>query len=458
MLTVTGELEPVPVGPAPEIKRRPLTTDVLLTFGSKVAILVLNVVGTIIVARALGPSGRGEVAVAFSFTLLLIQFGSLGLQSANAYFAAREPAHISRILANTLWTVLGVGLLLILAGLGLYAVFPGLLRGLDALEIAVVLVGIPAALSNQLFQSILLAEGRMVAYNGIELAMNVAMVVALAVGLLALGFGVLGAIAILVSANLTASLAFLALLRHHRPRLRSLDVRLLGSMLRYGTRIYLAALLAYLVGRVNLLLVNSYLGSAAAGQFSIAVALAEGLHLLPTVVALNLFPRIASGDASADTGAVFRSLTLVYGLLCILTIPLAGSAIELLYGQDFSQAVTIYYWLLPGIFAYGMVSVLSYHFAGRGFPLEALLIWFVGVAVNLAIVFPLMSQHASVNTAAFAASVSYSLVLVLHMRMFSAESGGYRSLMPHPRETVALLSAVLRAPASDQRTAHHSEH
>jgi O-antigen/teichoic acid export membrane protein len=435
---------PPPGEPVPAIQRRPLTIDVLMTFGTKIGVLLLNVAGTIVVARALGPSGRGAIAVAFSFTLLLIQFGSLGLHSANAYFAAREPEQISRILANTLWTAIGVGLLLSLAGLAVRGLFPASLRGLDMLEVAVVLVGVPSALANLLLQSLLLAEGRMAAYNGVEFGMAIVVFLGLAVGLLVFSFGVLGAIVVLVAANVAGSLAFYALLRHHRPQLRGFDRRLLGGMLRYGIRLYLAALLAYLVWRFNLLLVNSYLGGAAAGEFSIAIAIAEGIHLLPTVVALNLFPRVVRGDASGDTGAVFRSLTLVYGLLCVLTLPVAGPGIRLLYGHDFSDAVTIYYWLLPGIFSYGMVSVLSYHFAGRGFPLQALVVWITGLVLDFAIVIPLLSRQASVNIVALAASLSYTLVLALHMRMFAAESGGYQSLIPRPRETLGLISQLLR--------------
>jgi O-antigen/teichoic acid export membrane protein len=418
--------------------------DVVFTLGNKVGVLLLNVAGTIVVARTLGPAGRGAVAVAFSFTLLLIQFGSLGLQSANPYFAARDPGRIEAILRNSLWLALGLGGLLAVAGLAVWALFPAVLRGLDALEIVVVLIGVPAALANQLLQSILLAEGRMVAYNGVELAMGVTTFVGLVVGLVALSFGVLGAIVLMVSVNVAGTLAFLFALRHHRTPLGGPDVELLRSMLRYGGRIYLATLLAYLVGRVNLLLVNSYLGGVAAGEYSISLSIADGIHLLPTVVALNLFPRVARGEPSGDTAAVFRSVTLVYGLLILLTIPLAGVGIRLLYGHAFADAVTIYYWMVPAIFSYGMVSVLAYHFAGRGFPREALLVWIPGLVLNFAIVFPLLADHASVNVAALAASLSYTLILVLHMRMFARESGSYRVLVPRPREALSFVVQIVR--------------
>lgn len=428
----------------PTRKAGQLPVDVLLTLGNKAGVLLLNVAGTIVVARTLGPSGRGAIAVAFSFTLLIIQFGSFGLQSANPYFAARDPARLGDIFGNTLWLAVGLGTLLAAGGLVVSQLFPALLRGLDVLEIAVVLVGVPAALANQLLQSILLAEGRMVAYNAVELSMGIVVFVGLVVGLGVLSFGVLGAITLMVSTNVAGSFAFAFALRHHRPTQRRPDLVLMRVMLRYGARVYIATLLAYLVGRVNLLLVNSYLGGVAAGEYSISLAIADGLHLLPTVVALNLFPRVARGEPAGDTAMAFRSLCLIYGLLCLITIPFAAPAIHLLYGSAFSDAITIYYWMVPAIFSYGMISVLAYHFAGRGFPREALLVWIPGLVVNFALVFPLLVHHDSVNVAAIAASLAYTLILVLHMRMFARESGSYRVLIPRPREAINLVAQIVR--------------
>jgi antigen flippase len=432
---------------APELSRERgrLGVDVLMTLGNKVGVLVLGVVGTIVVARTLGPSGRGSIAVAMSVTLLLVQFGTFGLQSANPYFAARDPALISKIFGNSLWLSLILGALLGCAGLVVRDLFPASVRGLDTLEVVVVLVGIPSALANQLLQSILLAEGRMVAYNAIELSIAVTMVVGLVIGLGVLSFGVLGAIALMVSVTIAGSIAFMVvLLRDHRPDLTP-DLELMRKMLRYGLRIYLATVFAYLVGRVNLLFVNSYLVSSAAGEYSISLAIADGLHLLPTVVALNLFPRVARGDPTGDTAAAFRSVSLVYAVVCLATIPLAGPAIHVLFGNSFSEAVTIYYWMLPAIFSYGMVSVLAYHFAAHGFPTEALLVWVPGLLLNFALVLPLLANHPGIAVAPLSASLAYTFVLALHIRMFAKQNGGYRVLVPRPREAVNFAVQIARA-------------
>jgi O-antigen/teichoic acid export membrane protein len=432
---------------APELSRARgrLGVDVLMTLGNKLGVLVFGVIGTIVVARTLGPSGRGSIAVAMSVTLLLVQFGTFGLQSANPYFAARDPGLISKIFGNTLWLSLVLGVLLGGAGLVVRELFPASVRGLDTLEVIVVLVGIPSALANQLLQSILLAEGRMVSYNAIELSIAVTMVVGLVVGLGVFSFGVLGAIVLMVSVTVAGSIAFMVvLLRDHRPDTRP-DFALMRKMLRYGLRIYLATVFAYLVGRVNLLFVNSYLGSSAAGEYSISLAIADGLHLLPTVVALNLFPRVARGDPTGDTAAAFRSVSLVYGVICLATIPLAGPAIHVLFGNSFSEAVTIYYWMLPAIFSYGMVSVLAYHFAAHGFPIEALLVWVPGLVLNFALVLPLLANHPGIAVAPLSASVAYTFVLALHIRMFAKQNGGYRVLVPRPREALNFAVQIARA-------------
>ena len=424
-------------------EHRALAPDVALTFASKVAVLLLTVLSTVVVARALGTTGRGAVAVAFSFTLLLIQFGSFGLQVANPYFAARNPRQLGRIVSNSLWFALILGSLLVLAGLATKLLFPALLRGLDWLDVVVVLAGVPAALASTLLQSILIAEGRVWAYNLVELGSVLAMVVGLIVGFAVFDMDVLGALCVIVAANVAASITYLALLMRHGPAVRAPDPDLARTMMRYGFRIYVATLIAFMVGRINLILVNAYHGTSAAGLFAVGISLAEGLHLLPTVVGLNLFPRVARGGHFEKSAAVFRTIALLFAGLCLITVPLAGPVITLLYGEDFSGATTLYYWLLPGIFAYGMLSILSQHFAGRGFPREAMLVWIPGLVINLGIVFVFLPGGPT-YVAPLAASLAYILILVLHVRLFANESGGYRMLVPRPAETARLVRDLLR--------------
>lgn len=433
-------MQPAPAGP------RRLRSDVILMFGSKVFVLLMNVVATVVVARALGPSGRGVLAVAVALTGTLVQFGTLGFATANPYFAARDPGSRARVVSNTVWLAAVVGTALVLVGLGLKALAPGAVADLNWLELCIALAGVPAALATPLLQAILLGEARTVAYNVTEGAFSVVPVIVLVVGFTVFDFDVTGALLVMVGGYYLGAGTYLVMLMRHRPPLRDPDFSFFAEMAKYGFRIYVATLLAFLVIRLDLLLVNGYLGATEAGYYSVAVALVEGMYLLPTVVGINLFPRIARGGPDQMSAEVFRSMAVLYGLLCLISIPFASPAISYLFGTRFEPATELYYWLLPGAFSLGMLTILSHHFAGRGFPLEAMLIWFVGLAVNLAMNLVLLAEYGT-YIAALSSSVAYTLLLVLHMRLFARDSGGYRALKPSLREVVRFVRVALRRSA-----------
>jgi len=415
-----------------------LRTDVFLTLGGKVSSLFFGLGIVVLVARELGPAGQGLFAVAFSLTLVLIHVGGLGLTSANPYFSAREAEQRPGIVTNSLWLAAGLGLVLIAVGAGVKLVAPGFVEGVSWTELLVALVGVPGALAAVFLQGILLGEGRIVAYNAVDVSQFALTLVALAIGFWAFDFRVVGALAVLSASRIASALAYLAvLLLRHSPQLAA-DSALARRMLTYGLRAYLAVLASFLVIRLDLLLVNAYIGAHEAGLYSVTATIADGLFVLPAVVGLNLFPRVARGDPTEATAAVFRSIAVLYGLLCLATIPLAGPGIRLVFGDAFDGSVSLYYWLLPGIYCVGMLTILAHHFAGRGYPIEAAAVWLVGLAVNLAInVVFLPGRGAWVASAA--SSVTYALMLALHIRLFSREAGGYGSLRPRLREVVGFV-------------------
>ena len=157
-----------------------------------------------------------------------------------------------------------------------------------------------------------------------------------------------------------AALTYLVLLGHRAQLGRQGST---GSFARrmfaYGFRVYVAIVLSYLIVRFDLLLVNAFLGRTEAGLYGVAATFADGMFVIPMVISLNLFPRVARGDPTQASAEVFRSIAVLYGLLCLVTIPLAGPAITTFFGESYSGATSLYYWLLPGIYAYGLVSILS---------------------------------------------------------------------------------------------------
>jgi O-antigen/teichoic acid export membrane protein len=419
-----------------------LRTDVFLTFAGKGLTLLLTVATVSVVARALGPTGQGLFAVAYTLSLLLVQLGGLGLSTANPYFTARDRAARPRIVGNAVWFAAALGLVLVAVGVLLKLVAPDTVEGLGWTPLLVTLAGIPGGLAALFLQAVLLGEGRMVAYNAVDIAQAALTLAGLVVVLFVLDEGLTGALLVIAASRYAAALAYLALLaRAGAPALRP-DVSLARTMLRYGFRIYVAALISLLVIRLDLLLVNGFLGNDEAGPYSVAAALADGMFVLPMVIGLNLLTRVARGDPDRATAEIFRSVFVLYGLVCLATVPFAGFGIRAVFGERYAEAESLYYWLLPGIFCLGMLTILSHHFAGRGFPRAAMGIWFVGLAVNLAINLAFLPGRGA-WVAALASSISYALLLALHMWLFARDAGGFSVLRPNAREVVRFVRVAV---------------
>ena len=156
-------------------------------------------------------------------------------------------------------------------------------------------------------------------------------------------------------------------------------------MASYAGRIYVSGMIAYAVIRIDVLLVNGYLGAAEAGYYALAVSLVDMLYVIPLVVAVNLFPRVARVGGVEMSALVFRVVALPYALMCLVAAVLAARSSKCSTGWSSPPRTRLFWWLAPGAFCAGMLNILSYHFARRRYPSQIVLYWLIGLVVNLAI-------------------------------------------------------------------------
>jgi O-antigen/teichoic acid export membrane protein len=213
-----------------------------------------------------------------------------------------------------------------------------------------------------------------------------------------------------------------------------------------GGRVYVVGLVTFLLIRLDLLLVNSILGQRDAGLYSLAGYVSEALSIIPSVIAVNMVARIAR-EHGADTSArVFRSTLLLYGGLCMLSVIVVSIGLPLVYGSAYNESVALYYWLAPGIFFLGLLSVVGIHFSVRGYPPALIAAWALGLVLDIALNIILL-RPLGLYIAPLSSTVAYGLVLVAHLGRFARESGGWRELAPRVSEARLLLR---RPPAIDR--------
>lgn len=381
---------------------------------------VLDGVASVLVARSVGPAGKGTLAVLNVITGLAIQVGNLGLHAATAHFAAREAGSLARIAWASLVLAPAIGVA-ITAGLGIViVVFPVLVSGVPSLLVVVSLLTIPFAFLFLFFQNILLGQQRIGAYNLLDLGGKV-LVLPLVVIIL---FVLKGGVQELVLAGLAMS-AVMSLVTV-RQAFRDVtdpftfDARLFRRMLAFGFRSYVACALAFLIIRSDMLLVNYFLGTAQAGVYAVAVNLADLLLVFPTAVGTMLFPRISAqpADDGVLTAAACRHTLAGMAVLCLGAGVLAGPLVHIVYGRAFEGAAVPFVLLLPGVLALSLETIFMNDLAGRGLPPVVIVVPGVGLAINVLLNFIFIPRF-GLSAAAIASSIAYGAMLVIAWTAFA---------------------------------------
>lgn len=389
--------------------------SVVETYLTRILLIGIGFAITVIVSRALGPSGRGLFAVATAVAAIGIQFGNLGLHASNTYYVAKDGELLPVLVGNTLVVSFGVGGTAALVGWILDATWPQL-APVHGILLLLALAWIPFGLAYMLLQNLLLGIDQVRAYNGIELASK-------ALGLVFLGLAILSkriSPEVMFAATMAGLMfSFLWVLSKLRGLLRGPVLFSLAVFRRHvglGAKAYLIAFFGFLVLRIDLVMVKYMLGAQAAGYYSISEIMAENMLTLPIVVGTILFPKL-SGMADnkqklrLTRKAAFVAAALMAPLMVIASV-LARPMIQLVFGKSFLPAVVPFIWLMPGSFLLGVETVIVQYLNSLGFPRVIAYSWLLVTALNIGINFWAIPAY-GITGAAIVSTVSYSLIFVL---------------------------------------------
>jgi O-antigen/teichoic acid export membrane protein len=382
------------------------------TYATQIFLIAIGLATSVTVARVLGPQGRGLYAVAIALGMTGVQFANLGLHASNTFYVARDRALLPTLIGNSLAVGLGFGSTIAIACWTVFHFVPRIAPVQGTLLI-LGLASIPLSLTYLLLENLLVGIQEVRAYNKLEVLNRV------------LALTLIGAVILahrvspspVVVANMIAAVvvivsSYTLLMRFSRLRPR-LDAGLLWSHFRIGIKAYLIALFGFLLLRIDLLMVKSYLGAEQAGYYSIASSMADYMLMLPAIIGFILFPRLSAVKdpveklAQAKRAAIGTALALipVLGISAIAAKPI----VMLLFGKAFVPAVRPFLWLVPGIFAMGVETALVQYLNSMGYPRVIVLLWFCSALLNIALnVYAI--PHFGIAGASIVSTISYSLV------------------------------------------------
>jgi O-antigen/teichoic acid export membrane protein len=313
---------------------------------------------SLVAARALGPEGRGQYALALNLATLVWVVTHFSVEQSVSRMLARREATIVELCRLSSLFVLTLGLLgtAVALAIGILA-RGGMLGDATVATVALAAATIPFTLAGQMATALLLRTGELRAYGWIIALASIVqlgLVVALEVGV-----GLTPALAMVAALATIALMAIaLAAVLARRIGLRALipgaTMALVRSALRVGLRLQPASVALWLNLKIDLLLVGLLTSAHQAGIYSLSANLADIVFTAVSTIGLAALETQTRADAKAAAAytADFISQNLaIAAALGLIAAAVAYPFIVFVYGSEWQASVLPFVVLMPAVVA-----------------------------------------------------------------------------------------------------------
>lgn len=401
-----------------------------LTLLSARVVAALCGLGIVLIAARQGPAVQGAFALFTAVESVLLLAGS-GFSAALARRLSHERQDASRLVGTTLAVVVAAGLVFSLGVAGAVLVGEGLHDHLVPLAWTA-----PLLLVSPNLLGLWLGRGRLAGLAVLTTASPLLTLLALAAILVVQG-GLRIEQVLWTWALTRAAVALATLFAVARAGVIGRPSR--DELRRYGrfaVVIGLTNVIALLNYKVDLFVVEHYLGHAHVGVYSIAVLAAEALWMVSSSITQAAYADIGQPDperARREALGAIQSSLVVLSLLAVPVALVVQWLVPRALGAAYAPVAGLVVGLLPGVVCYGAASGLSAWYTNHaGRPQWPAAFAGLSLLLNLATAVWLVPAWGAMG-AAVATSVSYALAVLVSTTVFLRLSGGRWSELLRPQ-------------------------
>ncbi len=441
---------PDPAGTAARRLARFVSWNVLGTGTS----LALGFGASVLLARLLGPSNRGVLAVMLSAGTLALALTAGGLPVSVVYFAARRREAGPAILGNCLLHGLVLAAVLVpLALLASGSLGRALTHGHGGGTWGLAAALVPVTFLDWTTHSQLQGRLEFGRYNALLVLQRITYLIGVLILLGVLSLGISSAlIATMAGSAVMIAGSALPILRAGRPRL---DLTLMREMLHYGARAQIGSVLQIANGRLDVIVLGLFRPTAQVGYYVVAQTLAELVVQLADTFQWSNMALVASDDGERSgpgtSALAIRHLTLVAGLAAAADAGFGTLVITFAYGPAFRPAVLPMLILLPGVWLMAIAVVAQGDLGGRGRPGLASALTAAAAALTVVLDLALIPLFGVIG-AAIASTCAYSALGLASLVTLNRVSGiPLRRLCVPGRADLAVYVRFVRRVLSGRR-------
>jgi O-antigen/teichoic acid export membrane protein len=423
-----------------------LARSVALNILGQVALLLIGFLSSLLVARWLGPTNRGLLAIMIEVGSVGLVIAGLGLPLAIVYFSSRPDPPSGALFGNcVLYTAVLAAIFLPAFWIFSDQIADLVSRGRGGTTWVLAALLVPVTFLNWTTSNQLLGTLRFGIFNVLMVLSKLVIVAAVIVLIGVAGYGVgagllanaLGGIVLIVGSSYV-------ILRRARPLL---DRGLFKRTLRYGLRVQVGSIFQSLNYRLDIVVLQFFVPLAQVGYYVVAEIMAELVILFANGFQSSVQPLIAHYEGEARQSETTKASVRHHGILACAGI-VANAVFSPLviwygYGAGFRSAIAPFFVLLPGIWFLGTGTVIAGDLRGRGRPGLASIL--AGVAVLATIILDvILISAAGVMGAATASLVAYTIYGSSSILALSRVSGiPIRELVVPTRVDLAVYPRVV---------------
>ena len=408
--------------------------NIIQNLGANFLIIILGLVGSIILARWLGPIQRGVFAAIILIPTILQYFVNFGLSSATIYFTAQPSSNKNTVWSNliimaTIQSIIGflLGWYIVYFYLQKYISFSSYLGHLYLCTVPLGLFGMYATYILQgashfkviNFLKCIVPVGYCIGIIWLKIQENLTLENLVYVQLLIQSFYVVIAVFLLHKLLLT-HFSF------------QIELDLIRQMLSYSTKVWFGDISQLVNGRIDQFLIGAILSSRDLGIYTIALSIAGFTGVFANAVKTIMLPSITGKtnfqEKVAETLSFFHKywiFSVLFHILFTLSLPIV---IPFIFGKAYAESILICQILILGNFFINAKTVLSGGILGMGFPEIMSFVEIIGMIISIVVCIFLIKMYGLIGVSV-AISLSYFSQFIVLIFLSDKQGVSYKKLL-----------------------------
>ena len=386
-------------------------------------------------SRYFGSEIKGEVAYISTVVSTVAIVTSFGLHQAYPFF--RKTYGVDQVKKFYFNTVLALH--------ALYLFLCILLSGfVNSFEIKIIILFIPLSSFHRISTYVATIEKPNV-FQLFELIIEIIEVIVLAILLFSSSCNLYIALAIIYTKDFVVAVIS-CLIIHESINVENVNISLLFKLLKYGFMPMISLMLSTLNYQIDIAMMKHLdcISTSEIGVYSIGVALANKILLIPEAIKTILLARISRDKGPSEVAMVTRTCLPITLFISLGMLAFGKPFINFVYGGEYSYAYYVTIATLIGINAIMFYKFIATYYNANHLQGRSVLLLAISVILNVVLNLILLPRMNIVG-GAIASTISYSVCALLFIVSFSVHSKiSIRNIVILRREDLSTLFKIFK--------------